>query len=333
MMHYHCNQVQSCGWYWLCLSSRTARSGQLAHMMASMRITITNTLVLITGGLIITCQHTKHSYTGHPTNKTHPYIGHPTTKTNPYIGHPTNKTHPYIGHPTNKILPYTGHPTNEIHPYIGHPTNEIHPYIGYPTNKIHPYTGNHTNKTHPYTKHTLTLVIWQSKHTFTLVIPQTKHTIVSLIQQIKHSITSVIQQTKCTLTAVIQQTQYKLQTFLFSRQIFAQNKWFYIFNQTNPSVHYKLNKLLQGSYRKIRSKFTLFTNLCNMGQKSNTKVCNSAAHLVKGHNPYCSQRLMHFISQNWLEVHSLRFCTAIFLEIFLKRLFSLGKCSFWPISW
>ena len=38
--------------------------------------------------------------------------------------------------------------------------------------------------------------------------------------------------------------------------------------------------------------------LCNMGQKSNTKVCNSATHLVKGHNPYCSQRLMHFISQN-----------------------------------
>ena len=77
----------------------------------------------------------------------------------------------------------------------------------------------------------------------------------------------------------------------------------------------------------------LFTNLCNMGQKSNTKVRNSAAYLVKGHNPYCSQRLMHFISQNWLEVHSLWFCTAIFLDIFLKLLFGLGKCSFWLISW
>ena len=60
----------------------------------------------------------------------------------------------------------------------------------------------------------------------------------------------------------------------------------------------------------------LFTNLCNMGQKSNTKVCNSAAHLVKGRNPYCSQRLLHFIRQNWLEVHSLWFCTAIFLDFF-----------------
>ena len=45
----------------------------------------------------------------------------------------------------------------------------------------------------------------------------------------------------------------------------------------------------QGLYRKILSKFTnFFTNLCNMAQKSNTKVCNSSAHLVKGHNPYCS---------------------------------------------
>ena len=77
----------------------------------------------------------------------------------------------------------------------------------------------------------------------------------------------------------------------------------------------------------------LLTNLCNVGQKSNTKVRNSAAHLVKGHNPYCSQRLMHFVSQNWLEVHSLWFCTAFFLDIFLKRLFGLGKCRFWLISW
>ena len=53
-------------------------------------------------------------------------------------------------------------------------------------------------------------------------------------------------------------------------------------------------EVYQGSYRKIHSKIhKLFTNLCNMAQKSNTKVCNSAAHLVKGRNPYCSQRLMH----------------------------------------
>ena len=37
----------------------------------------------------------------------------------------------------------------------------------------------------------------------------------------------------------------------------------------------------------------------NMTQKSNTKVRNSSAHLVKGHNPYCSQRLTHSISPNW----------------------------------
>ena len=39
------------GVYLLCLRSTTARSGQLPHMMASIRITITNVPVLTTGGL------------------------------------------------------------------------------------------------------------------------------------------------------------------------------------------------------------------------------------------------------------------------------------------
>ena len=69
----------------------------------------------------------------------------------------------------------------------------------------------------------------------------------------------------------------------------------------------------------------LFTNTCNMARKSNTKVHNSSAHPVKGHNPYCSRWLMHSISQNWWEVHSLWFRTA-------KQNLN-WKCSFWLISW
>ena len=62
-----------------------------------------------------------------------------------------------------------------------------------------------------------------------------------------------------------------------------------------------------------------FTNHSNMAQKSNTKVRNSSAHLVKGHNPYCSWWPTHSISQNWSEVHSSWFCTA--------KLFLLNDCS------
>ena len=70
-----------------------------------------------------------------------------------------------------------------------------------------------------------------------------------------------------------------------------------------------------------------------MVQKSNMKVHNSSAHPVKGRNPYYSWWPMHSISQNWQEVYSLWFCTAIFLILFFKRLFCLGKCSFWLVSW
>ena len=52
-----------------------------------------------------------------------------------------------------------------------------------------------------------------------------------------------------------------------------------------------LMALRQGSYTKIFSKFTNFSQ--NPAQKSNMKICNSSTHLVKGHIPYCSQRLMH----------------------------------------
>ena len=82
-------------------------------------------------------------------------------------------------------------------------------------------------------------------------------------------------------------------------------------------IQQMLQLIWQGLYRKIHSKFTNFSQTFAIwGKKSNTKVCNSAAHLVKGHNPYCGRRLMHFISQNWLEVNSLWFCTAIFLDNF-----------------
>ena len=52
------------------------------------------------------------------------------------------------------------------------------------------------------------------------------------------------------------------------------------------------------------------TFLQNLAQKNNTEICNSSTHPVKGHIPYCSQSLMHSISQNWQEVHSLWFRTA-----------------------
>ena len=46
--------------------------------------------------------------------------------------------------------------------------------------------------------------------------------------------------------------------------------------------------------KKKLSKFRLFHktwyNACNMARRSNTKVPNYSAQLVKGHNPYCSQR-------------------------------------------
>ena len=52
------------------------------------------------------------------------------------------------------------------------------------------------------------------------------------------------------------------------------------------------------SIQKILSQFT---NICSMymAQKSNTKVHNSSAHPVKGHNLYYSWWPMHSISQNW----------------------------------
>ena len=43
---------------------------------------------------------------------------------------------------------------------------------------------------------------------------------------------------------------------------------------------------LYRAHTKILSKFINFSNLCNMVQKSNTKVRNSSAHPVKGRNPY-----------------------------------------------
>ena len=71
----------------------------------------------------------------------------------------------------------------------------------------------------------------------------------------------------------------------------------------------------------------LFTNLCNMGQKS-----NSAAHLVKGHNPYCSQRLMHSNQSKLIgSAYSVIF-HSIFFKYFFKLLFGLGKCRFQLIS-
>ena len=54
--------------------------------------------------------------------------------------------------------------------------------------------------------------------------------------------------------------------------------------------------ITQGSHRKILSKFT---NLCNMVQKSNTKVRNFRTSGKGGCNPYWSQWLMHSVSQNW----------------------------------
>ena len=53
--------------------------------------------------------------------------------------------------------------------------------------------------------------------------------------------------------------------------------------------------IVQGSYRKILSKFTTFLNIM---WKSTMKVCNSSAHPVKGRNPYCSGWPTHSISQN-----------------------------------
>ena len=63
----------------------------------------------------------------------------------------------------------------------------------------------------------------------------------------------------------------------------------------------------------------------------NTKVRNSSTQPVKGRNPYDSQWPIHSICQNWQQVRSLWFHTVIFF--FFKLLFSLGKCSFWLISW
>ena len=54
----------------------------------------------------------------------------------------------------------------------------------------------------------------------------------------------------------------------------------------------------QGSSRKKTFKIhKLFTNPCNMAWKSNMKVCNSSAHLVKGSYPYYSWWLTHYQSK------------------------------------
>ena len=64
-----------------------------------------------------------------------------------------------------------------------------------------------------------------------------------------------------------------------------------------------------------------------MVRKSSTKVCNYSAHLVKGHNPYCSRRT--------ISVKTDRKCVLCdFAQwFFYYLLFGLGKCSFWLISW
>ena len=66
---------------------------------------------------------------------------------------------------------------------------------------------------------------------------------------------------------------------------------------------------------------TLFTNLCNMVQKSNMKVRNSSTHLVKGRNPYCS----------WWPTHSQSKLIGSAFFVILQSIFKIYFYTVW--SW
>ena len=89
------------------------------------------------------------------------------------------------------------------------------------------------------------------------------------------------------------------------------------FVQKNP---FKIHKLFHKTWHDAH----------NMVQKTNTKVHNYSAHLVKVHNPYWSQCT--------LSVKTDRHCVLCdfawqFYFYFFNLLFGLGKCSFWLLSW
>ena len=69
----------------------------------------------------------------------------------------------------------------------------------------------------------------------------------------------------------------------------------------------------------------LFTKICNMVQKSNTKVHNFSAHPVKGRNSYYSGLADTLYPSKLI---GSAFFVILHSNFFFKLLFSLGKCSF-----